>query len=91
MLWLYVHATDAARAYRLACEAPGIENETLFIAAKDCFSSHPTAELLERFYPDVPVRQELGTYSSLISGARAKEVLGFEATASWRDPVAASA
>ncbi len=87
MLWLYVHATDAARAYRLACEAPGIENETLFIAAKDCFSSLPIKELLERFYPGVPVRQELGTYSSLINGARAKEVLGFEATASWRDSV----
>jgi UDP-glucose 4-epimerase len=88
MLWLYVHATDAARAYRLACEAPDIENETLFIAAQDCFSSHPTGELLERFYPDVPVRQELGTYSSLITGARARDVLGFEATASWRDSAA---
>lgn len=91
MLWLYVHATDAARAYRLACEAQDIENETLFIAAKDCFSSLPTKDLLERFYPDVPVRQEFGTYSSLISGARAREVLGFEATASWRDSVTAGA
>jgi UDP-glucose 4-epimerase len=89
MLWLYVHATDAARAYRLACEARDIENETLFIAAQDCFSSRPTGELLERFYPDVPVRQELGTYSSLISGARARKVLGFEASASWRDSVIA--
>ena len=89
MLWLYVHATDAARAYRLACEVPDIENETLFIAARDCFASTPTRELLARFYPDVPVRGELGTYSSLISGARAKAVLGFEATASWRDSVPA--
>jgi hypothetical protein len=85
MLWLYVHATDAARAYRLACEVPDIENETLFIAAQDCFAAAPTGELLERFLPDVPVRAELGTYSSLISGARAKSVLGFEAAASWRE------
>jgi UDP-glucose 4-epimerase len=85
MLWLYVHATDAARAYRLACEVPDIGNETLFIAAQDCFAEAPVSELIERFLPDVPVRAKLGTYSSLISGARAKSVLGFEATASWRE------
>lgn len=85
MLWLYVHATDAARAYRLACEVPDVENETLFIASQDCFAEAPVRELLARFLPDVPVRSEMGTYSSLISGARAKAVLGFEATASWRD------
>lgn len=88
MLWLYVHASDAARAYRLACEVSGIENETLFIVAQDCFAAAPVSELLQRFLPDVPVRAELGTYSSLISGARAKAVLGFEANASWRDSVA---
>jgi nucleoside-diphosphate-sugar epimerase len=85
MLWLYVHAIDAARAYRLACEVPDIENETLFIAAQDCFAAAPVSELLAQFLPEVPVRAQLSTYSSLISGARAKSVLGFEATTSWRD------
>lgn len=85
MLWLYVHVSDAARAYRLACENKDIENETLFIAAQDAFSPFPVRELVERFYPDIPITGELGTYSSLVSGARAREVLGFEATASWRD------
>jgi nucleoside-diphosphate-sugar epimerase len=87
MLWLYVHVSDAARAYRLACEVEGIENETLFIAAQDGFSALPVQELIDRYYPDVPVTGELGTYSSMISGARAREVLGYEAAASWRDSV----
>jgi nucleoside-diphosphate-sugar epimerase len=87
MLWLYVHVSDAARAYRLACENNDIENETLFIAAQDGFSALPVQELIDRFYPHIPVIGELDTYSSLVSGARAREVLGFEATASWRDSV----
>jgi UDP-glucose 4-epimerase len=85
MLWLYVHVLDAARAYRLAAEKDGIENETLFIAAQDGFSARPVRDLVRRFYPDVPIAKELGEYSSLVSGARAREVLGFEATTSWRD------
>jgi nucleoside-diphosphate-sugar epimerase len=89
MLWLYVHVSDAARAYRLACENNDIENETLFIAAQDGFTPFPVRDLVERFYPDIPITAELGTYGSLISGARAREVLGFEATASWRDPASA--
>jgi UDP-glucose 4-epimerase len=87
MLWLYVHVSDAARAYRLACENNDIENETLFIAAQDCFSALPVRELIDRFYPDIPIVGELGPYSSLVSGARARDVLGFEATTSWRDSV----
>jgi nucleoside-diphosphate-sugar epimerase len=87
MLWLYVHVSDAARAYRLACENNDIENETLFIAAQDGFSVLPVQELIDRFYPHIPIIGELDTYSSLVSGARAREVLGFEATASWRDSV----
>jgi nucleoside-diphosphate-sugar epimerase len=85
MLWLYVHVSDAARAYRLACENKDIDNETLFIAARDGFTPFPVRDLVERFYPDIPITAELGTYGSLVSGARAREVLGFEATASWRD------
>jgi len=87
MLWLYVHVSDAARAYRLACENNDIENETLFIAAQDGFSALPVQELIDRFYPHIPIIGELDTYGSLVSGARAREVLGFEATASWRDSV----
>src|SRR6202046_2546169 len=87
MLWLYVHVSDAARAYRLACESSDIENETLFIAAQDGVFGLPVQELIDRFYPHIPIIGELDTYSSLVSGARAREVLGFEATASWRDSV----
>lgn len=86
-LWVYVHAVDVARAYRLACEATGLEHETLFISAPDTQALSPTARLLEEFYPDVPLRAELAEYGALVSGTRARERLGFVSERSWRNDV----
>jgi nucleoside-diphosphate-sugar epimerase len=86
-LWVYVHALDVARAYRLACEAVGIEHETLLICAHDTEAFSPTAELVREFYPDVPLRVPLAGHVALVSGARAKERIGFDAELSWRDDV----
>lgn len=85
MLWLYVHVLDAARAYRLACENTTVRNATLWIAAKDAFSAVPTKDRLAEFYPDVPLRSELGEFGSLVTGKLAKELIGFEPEYSWRD------
>jgi nucleoside-diphosphate-sugar epimerase len=86
-LWVYAHARDVARAYRLACEAPGIEHETLFISARDTEALSPTAALLREFYPGVPLRAPLDGHAALVSGARARERLGFMPELSWRDEV----
>jgi nucleoside-diphosphate-sugar epimerase len=87
-LWVYIHLRDVARAYRLACEAPGLEHETFYVAASDIRSNVPTAELVERYYPGVPLARPMGTYDALIANDRAREVLGFEPTFSWRDEIA---
>ncbi len=86
-LWVYAHARDVARAYRLACEVEGIEHETLFISALDTETARPTAELLRRFYPGVPLRAPLEGHAAVVSGARARERLGFVPELSWRDEV----
>jgi nucleoside-diphosphate-sugar epimerase len=86
-LWVYAHALDVARAYRLACEAPGIEHETLFVSAPDTQALSPTARLLEEFYPDVPLRAELAEHGALVSGERARERIDFVPERSWRDDV----
>ena len=86
-LWVYIHLRDISRLYRLACEHPDIDHETFYAVAHDIRANAPTAELIERFYPGVPLRRELGPNESLISGAKAREVLGFEPELSWRDEV----
>jgi hypothetical protein len=44
----------------------------------------PTAELLKRFYPNVPVKAELGEYETLLSNRKARDMLGFRPEHSWR-------
>lgn len=86
-LWVYVHLRDIARAYRLACEKEDLEHETFYVVASDIRSGVPTAELVERFYPGVPLKRSMGTYDALIANDRARDVLGFEPEFSWRDEV----
>jgi nucleoside-diphosphate-sugar epimerase len=86
-MWVYIHLRDVARAYRLACEHEDIEHETFYVVASDIRSGVPTAELVERFYPGVPLKREMGPHDALISNDRAREVLGFEPEFSWRDEV----
>lgn len=87
-LWVYIHLRDIARAYRLACEAADIEHETFYAVASDIRSGVPTAKLVERFYPGVPLKRPMGTHDALIANDRAREVLGFVPEFSWRDEVA---
>jgi nucleoside-diphosphate-sugar epimerase len=89
-VWSYVDARDAARAYRLACEAENVRHESLFVVAQDLRSSAPTAQVLERNFPGVPVRAPLPEFGPVISGARAQAVLGFVPRHRWRDDVSAA-
>jgi UDP-glucose 4-epimerase len=38
-------------------------------------------------FPDVPVRGEIGEHDTLLSIDKARRVLGYEPTHSWRDQV----
>lgn len=90
-LWVYIHLRDVARAYRLACEKADMEHETIYVVASDIRSNVPTAELVDRFYPNVPQRRPLAEYGSLIDNTRAQDRLGFVPELSWRDELRADA
>ena len=49
----------------------------------------PTAELLKRFYPKVPVKAKLAEFETLLSNKKAREKLGFEQKHFWRTYVKA--
>jgi nucleoside-diphosphate-sugar epimerase len=90
-LWGYIDERDVAAACRLALEAPeeAVEGSPAFIiAAADTVMSRPSAELLAEVFPDVPVTGDLPEFGTLLSIARARNVLGFEPSHSWRDHVA---
>ena len=83
--WAYVDPRDLARAYRMAAENDTFAHGTYYIVADDTMSRTTTAELLDRFFPDVPVRTEIGAYGSLISHRKATRELGWEPRHTWRE------
>ena len=84
-LWGYIDARDGAEAIRLALEAkrPGFDVFNIFAA--DTVMSRPSAELVAEVFPGVEVRGEIAGTQSLTSGEKAKRLLGWTPTHSWRD------
>jgi nucleoside-diphosphate-sugar epimerase len=81
-LWGYIEVKDAARACRLALEAPNLDTEALYIAAPDTFSPVPSATLVRRYFPAASINNgdEQGHWS-LLDGGRAERLIGFTAPA----------
>jgi hypothetical protein len=55
------------------------------VAADDVSSDLPSAELLKRYYPNVPVKKTLGQFETLLSNEKIKRLLGFTQKYNWRD------
>ena len=83
--WSYIDARDLAQACRLGVEVDGRGFRIFNIANDEVSSDRPTHELLSRYYPDVPVRRELGERETLLSNRRAREELGFRPRHTWMD------
>jgi nucleoside-diphosphate-sugar epimerase len=88
--WSYIDARDLGQIIRLAIEKDGLGFQIFNAAQNDCSSDLPTAELLKRFYPDVPVKRDMGEFETLLSNRKTREVLGFEEQHNWRKYVPGS-
>jgi nucleoside-diphosphate-sugar epimerase len=85
--WSYIDARDLGEITRLAIEKDGLGFQVFNAASGDTSSDLPTAELLRRFYPNVPVHGALGEYETLLSNRKTCDVLGFRQAHHWRDYV----
>ena len=86
--WSYIDARDLGQITDLAIGKDGLGFQVFNAANDDTSSDLPTSELLERFYPGVPVKRELGEFETLLSNRKVREVLGFSSQHSWRKYVA---
>lgn len=84
-LFAYLHAEDAADLVARAVEADHTGHEVVWAAAADTTVDCPTAELVDREYPDVPCEESFEGYESLVSTEKAARLLGWESKRSWRD------
>jgi nucleoside-diphosphate-sugar epimerase len=86
-LWGYVDVRDAARAFRLGLEADVTGFTAFNITANDTLRTEPTEELLRTLLPTTELRSPLPGNASAWCTIRARELLGFVPTHSWRDEV----
>jgi nucleoside-diphosphate-sugar epimerase len=86
-LWSWVDSRDVAQACRLALDLPAGGADCFTIAAADTLIPTPSAELMARYFPDVPVSRTLERYGTLLSIAKARAVLGYAPKHTWRTQV----
>ncbi|CAN5184885.1 NAD(P)-dependent oxidoreductase [soil metagenome] len=85
--WSYIDVYDLADAIRLAVESDVDGHEVCYIASPDNSTGRPFAELVARYYGDAAprVRELEREDASGISCAKARRLLGWRPSRSWRD------
>jgi nucleoside-diphosphate-sugar epimerase len=86
-LWSWVDSRDVAQACRLALGRPASGAECFTVAAADTLMPTPSAELMARYFPSVPVSETMGRYDTLLSIDKARAVLGYAPKHTWRTQV----
>ncbi|MGN6427395.1 NAD(P)-dependent oxidoreductase [uncultured Leifsonia sp.] len=86
-LWGYIDARDGAQAIQKALEWDTTGFDRFIIAAADTVMTRPNAELVAEVFPGVPVKGDLGVNDTLLSIDKARRLLGYAPTHSWRDEV----
>jgi nucleoside-diphosphate-sugar epimerase len=84
-IWGWVDVRDAARAFRLGLEADMSGFHPINIVASDTLRREPTEELMRSFVPDAEIRAPMPGTTSGWNIDRARDLLSWVPTHSWRD------
>lgn len=76
-LWGYTLLEATARSCLDGISASYPGHEAFFIIAPDAAAKEPTPDLVRRFYPDVPLRHELGQAEGLYDCSKAARLLNW--------------
>ena len=80
----YIDARDLGQIVDRCLATDGLGFQ-VFNAGNDTNGMNiPTAELIERFFPGVPLTREMGENEALFSNRKIREVLGFDEEHDWR-------
>lgn len=82
--WSYIDARDLGQITDLAVNKDGLGYQVFNAANDDTSSDLPTRDLIDRFYPGVPLKGDIGEFETLLSNRKARELLGFRSQHSWR-------
>lgn len=86
-IFAYIDARDLASAIERCLLVDGLGFEVFNIANADHSVAVPGQELIAQFYDGVEVRRELGPHETFYAIDKARHLLGWEPTHSWREVV----
>lgn len=82
-LWLYIDSRDLAQACQLVLDSEINGFDAFYLTAPDSFMKTDSQQLAKQFYPNAQIKPELVGTNSLVSSARAAEVLGYKPQYTW--------
>ncbi len=83
-LWGYIDARDVAQACLLAMESKLKGADNFIIAADDTVMNEDNKSLLDKVFPNINIKDDIGKNKTLLSIEKAKRVLGFNPEYSWK-------
>jgi len=80
----YIDARDLGHMVECCLQTDGLGYQIFNVSNNDHSVNLTTAELIDRFYKDVPVTRPMGEDETFYSSAKAKEMLGYAPQHHWR-------
>jgi nucleoside-diphosphate-sugar epimerase len=84
-LWGYVDESHTAQAVRQALTVDFTGADAFIIAAADTVMRRSSRELMGEVFPGVPVADSVSEHGTLLAIDKARRVLGYDPTFSWRE------
>ena len=83
-IFAYIDARDLGQIVDLCLKADGLGYQIFNASNNDNSVNLTTAEIIERYYPNVPLKREMGEHETFYSNQKAKDMLGFKQQHYWR-------
>ena len=83
--WGYIDARDVAQACLLAMESKLKGAENFIIAADDTVMKEDNQSLLDKVFPNIKIKGDIGKNKTLLSNEKAKKILGFKPEYTWKN------
>ena len=83
-IFCYIDARDLGQIVHLCLEKDGLGFQVFNAGNDDNSVNRPALELAQTFFPNTPIRRELGTHEALFSNRKIRDVLGFKQQHNWR-------
>lgn len=86
-IFCYIDARDLGQIVDRCLTTDGLGYQVFNAGNDDNSVNLTTREIIERFYPEVPVSRELGQHEALYSNRKIRDLLGFREAHAWRQYV----